>query len=152
MYMWSIVNLIFYFFLAFNIQVAFAENFVMLKNNKVNVRFGPSFEYPIKYIYLKKNLPIKVIDRKENFRRIIDHKHNSGWIHTSQLSKSSSIILTEKQFIFSKPTKFSQPIAIAENGKLILIDHCKKKWCKTSINDASGWILLSSFWGELPIN
>ena len=57
----------------------------MLKNNKVNVRYGPSFDYPIKYIYLKKYLPIKVIDKKENFRRIIDHKHNSGWIHTSQL-------------------------------------------------------------------
>ena len=90
----------------------------MLKNNKVNVRYGPSFEYPIKYIYLKKNLPIKVIDKKENFRRIIDHKHNSGWIHTSQLKKSSSVILTKKQFIFSKPTKFSEPIAIAEKGKL----------------------------------
>ena len=81
------------------------EKFLMLKNDKVNVRYGPSFEYPIKYIYLKKNLPIKVIDKKENFRRILDHKHNSGWIHTSQLKKSSSVILTKNQFIFSKPTK-----------------------------------------------
>ena len=57
----------------------------MLKNDKVNVRYGPSFEYPIKFVYLKKYLPVKIIDKKENFRRIIDHKHNSGWIYTSQL-------------------------------------------------------------------
>ena len=145
-----IIFLIFYFFLIFNIQTVSADDFAMLKNNKVNVRFGPSFEYPIKYIYLKKYLPIKIIDRKENFRRIIDHKQNSGWIHTSQLSKSSSVILTKKQFIFSKPTKFSKPVAIAEKGKLILIKKCKKSWCKTSINEISGWILFSNFWGELP--
>ena len=145
-----IIYFIFYFFLIFDIQIVFADDFAMLKNNKVNVRFGPSFEYPIKYIYLKKYLPIKIIDKKENFRRIIDHKQNSGWIHTSQLSKSSSVILTKKQFIFSKPTKFSKPVAIAEKGKLILIKKCKKSWCKTSINEISGWILFSNFWGELP--
>ena len=37
-------------------KTAFAENnyFLMLKNNKVNVRYGPGFDYPIKYIYKKK--------------------------------------------------------------------------------------------------
>ncbi len=54
----------------------------MLKNDKVNVRYGPSFDYPIKYIYKKINLPVKVIDKKENFRRIIDNKKNGGWIDT----------------------------------------------------------------------
>ena len=143
------------FFIAYIVFVlpivdVFADEFVMLKNNKVNVRYGPSFEYPIKYVYLKKNLPIKVIDKKENFRRIIDHKHNSGWIHTSQLKKSSSIILTKNQFIFSKPTKFSEPIAIAEKGKLILIKKCKENWCKLTNNEITGWILFDNFWGKLP--
>ena len=51
---------------------------LMLKNDKVNVRYGPSFDYPIKYIYKKINLPVKVIDKKENFRRIIDNKKMVG--------------------------------------------------------------------------
>ena len=85
---------------SFPLNQTFADEFVMLKNSKVNVRYGPSFEYPIKYIYLKKNLPIKVIDKKENFRRIIDHKHNSGWIHTSQLKKSSSVILIKNEELY----------------------------------------------------
>ena len=63
------------------------EIFLSLKKNKVNVRYGPSFESPIKYVYKKINLPIKQIDKKENFRRIIDLKNNSGWIHVSQLKK-----------------------------------------------------------------
>ena len=72
-----------------------AENnyFLMLKNNKVNVRYEPDLNSPIKYIYNKKNLPIKVIDKKENFRRIIDIKNNGGWIHASQLKKKQIIYL-----------------------------------------------------------
>ena len=136
--------------LIFPINISFSEEFVMLKNNKVNVRFGPSFEYPIKYVYVKKYLPIKVIDKKENFKRIIDHKHNSGWIHTSQLKKSTSVILIKNQYIFSKPTKFSEPVALAEKGKLILIKKCKNNWCKIANVDLKGWILFDNFWGKLP--
>ena len=54
-----LIYIIFYFFFVFQIQISFAEEFVMLKNSKVNVRYGPSFEYPIKYMYLKKNLPVR---------------------------------------------------------------------------------------------
>ena len=144
-----LVSFLIYFIFIFPIKISFADDFVMLKNNKVNVRYGPSFEYPIKYVYLKKNLPIKVIDKMENFRRIIDHKHNSGWIHTSQLKKSTSVILNKKHYIFSKPTKFSEPLAIAEKGKLILLKKCKNNWCKTSNKEISGWILFDNFWGQL---
>ena len=63
------------------------ETFVSLKKNKVNVRYGPSFDSDIKYVYKKINLPLKQIDKKENFRRIIDLKNNSGWIHISQLKR-----------------------------------------------------------------
>ena len=80
-------NLVIFFFLSFFSIASSEEIFLSLKKNKVNVRYSPSFESPIKFIYKKINLPIKQIDKKENFRRIIDHKKNSGWIHISQLKK-----------------------------------------------------------------
>ena len=40
------------------------EIFLSLKKNKVNVRYGPSFESPIKFVYKKVHLPIKQIDKK----------------------------------------------------------------------------------------
>ena len=150
MYMRFIIIFTIYFLFIFPLHITFADEFVMLKNSKVNVRYGPSFEYPIKYVYLKKNLPIKVIDKKENFRRIVDHKHNSGWIHTSQLRKSSSVVLLKNQIIFSKATKFSEPIAIAEKGKLVILKKCKENWCKVMDLNFSGWMQFDNFWGELP--
>ena len=68
----------------------------------------PSFESPIKYIYKKINLPIKQIDKKENFRRIIDLKNNSGWIHISQLKDVNSVIPKSDKILFQKPSNFSR--------------------------------------------
>ncbi len=108
-------------FIFFNITlngIAIESNyFLSLKNNKVNVRYGPGFDYPIKYIYKKKFLPVKVIDKKENFRRIIDHKKNSGWIHISQLRKINSLIVLEDKIVFNKNTKFSKPLFKVSKGR-----------------------------------
>ena len=58
----------------------------------VNLRQGPSLEYPIKLIYKKKYLPVIVLDRSETWRKIKDFENNTGWIHTSQLTKKKSAI------------------------------------------------------------
>ena len=131
---------------------AFSENkekFLMLKNEKVNVRYGPSFDYPIKYIYKKIYLPIKVIDKKENFRRIIDHKKNSGWIHISQLKQSKSFITVSHKIIFKKPTKFSKPLAKLDTGRLLLVKKCERSWCHVETGVFKGWIENVSVWGKI---
>ena len=124
------------------------KTFLMLKNNKVNVRYGPSFDYPIKYIYKKISLPVQLIDKKENFRRIIDHKKNTGWIHISQLKKSKSLITTSVKILFKKPTKYSKPIAKLDAGRLLLIQKCEKSWCNVKTEKFSGWIDKNNIWGS----
>ena len=123
------------------------EIFVSLKKNKVNVRYGPSFESDIKYVYKKINLPLKQIDKKENFRRIIDYKKNSGWIHISQLKKSNSLIIMDDKIVFKKDTKFSKPIVKLQKGRLVILKKCKKKWCKITTDKYSGWIEANNLWG-----
>ena len=121
--------------------------FLMLKYKKVNVRYGPSFDYPVKFIYKKTFLPVKVIDKKENFRKLIDHKKNSGWIHISQLKKSRSLVILSNKIIFEKPTKNSKPIVNLESGRLLLVKKCIHNWCKVSTDKYSGWIQANNVWG-----
>ena len=147
--MFKIIFFIF-FILFFNLNTFSAETeyFLMLKNKKVNVRFGPNMNSPIKYVYKKINLPVKIIDKKENFRRIIDHKKNSGWIHISQLKKSKSFIVTKNKILFKKPSNFSKPIARIQKGRLLLYKDCKKKWCNVKTGGFSGWIKTDNLWGK----
>ena len=141
--------LIFFFSLLF-FSVAAAENiFLSLKKNKVNVRYGPSFESPIKYIYKKINLPIKQIDKKENFRRIIDHKKNSGWIHVSQLKKINSVIPLKDKILFNKPSNFSKPLAKIKKGRVLIVQKCENNWCRIKTEKFKGWIKKSHIWGKV---
>ena len=140
-----LVSIWFYFtFCAFSEEI-----FLSLKKNKVNVRYGPSFESPVKFIYKKINLPIKQIDKKENWRRIIDLKNNSGWIHRSQLKKINSIIPLTEKILFSKPSIFSKPLAKIQKGRVLIIQKCVEGWCKIKSGKFKGWIKTDNIWGSI---
>ena len=136
-----------FFLLSF--QANAQDNFMYLKKNKVNVRYGPGFDYKIKYIYKKINLPVKIIDKKENFRKIIHLKKNNGWIHISQLKNSKSFITLENKILFKKPSLFSKPLARIKKGRLLLVKKCKKEWCKIITDNYSGWIETNNVWGRV---
>ena len=124
--------------------------YLSLKNQEVNLRQGPSFEYPIKFTYKKRYLPIIIIDKSEAWRKIKDFENNSGWIHISQLSKKKSAInIKNNSILYKKPTIYSKPIAKLEAGRLVLIKRCKEKWCKITTGDFKGWIFENSLWGKI---
>ena len=124
------------------------EKFLSLKKNKTNVRYGPGLDYPIKYIYRKVDLPVKQIDKKENWRRVLFLDNNSGWIHWSQLKQSNSVIIIEEKVLFKKPSNFSKPIAKLAKGRLLVIKKCENNWCSIKTNNYKGWIQIKNVWGS----
>ncbi len=146
-----IVILIFFFnFLLVNNSLSNEKDyFLTLKYNKVKVRQGPTFKHPVKFIYKMKYLPIKVIDTKDNFKKIIDLKNNNGWIHISQLTKKKSAInIYNLSTIFKKPNTYSQPIAKLEKGKMVIIKKCTENWCNIMTDEYKGWIFKNALWGK----
>tara|TARA_B100000029_G_scaffold264832_1_gene261010 strand:- start:48 stop:494 length:447 start_codon:yes stop_codon:yes gene_type:complete len=138
------------FVLLFNYSYAQNEYYLTLRGDKVNLRRGPSLEHPIKLIYKKKFLPVLVIDKSYNFRKIIDHENNSGWIHVSQLSKKKAALNNEdKSVIFKKPSEYSKPLALLEKGRLCLVKKCKNNWCKIKTGKYTGWIKKKKLKGRL---
>ena len=136
-------------FLFFSFNVSSEEIFLSLKKNKVNVRYGPSFNSPVKFVYKKINLPIKQIDKKENWRRIIDLKNNSGWIHWSQLKPINSVIGLNEKILFKKPSNFSKPLAKIQAGRVMVLQKCIDGWCKIKSDNFKGWIKTDNVWGSI---
>jgi len=125
-------------------------NFLSLKKNEVNLRQGPSFEYPIKLIYKKKYLPVIILDKSGPWRNIKDFENNTGWIHVVLLSKKKSAInIKNNSLLYKKPTIFSKPLAKLEIGRLVLIKKCKAKWCKITSGDYGGWVFKNTLWGKI---
>ena len=149
----KILSVFFLVFLLINPKLIIADEdikFLSLKNNQVNLRKGPSFDYPIILIYKKKYLPVVIVDKSETWRKVTDFQNNSGWIHVSQLSRRSSAINIKNEAIFyKKPTIFSKPLAKLSVGRLVLIQKCKIKWCKIKTGNFKGWILKKYLWGKI---
>ncbi|MBA1337694.1 MAG: SH3-like domain-containing protein [Pelagibacterales bacterium] len=146
--------IIFSFFLIFFFHTNTRANenlhFLSLKNEKVNLRQGPSFDHPIILIYKKKYLPLIILDKSDVWRKIQDFENNSGWIHISQLSKKKSAINIKKNsIIYKKSIIYSKPIAKLEVGRLLLIKKCKNEWCKVSTDNYIGWVFKNSLWGKI---
>ena len=135
-----------FFFQSFSLSQD--EYFLTLRYDKVNLRQGPSREYPVKIFYKKKFLPVLVQDQSDNFRKIRDHENNTGWIHVSQLSKKkAAIVISDNVVMFKNPTVFSKPIAKLERGRLSKISKCKQEWCKVNSGNYKGWLKKDNLWG-----
>ena len=140
--------IILFLFLPYEILYSMDEYFLTLRNGQVNLRQGPSFDYPVKIFYKKKFLPVLIQDKSENFRKIRDHENNSGWIHISQLSKKKAAITIDDDLIlFSNSTIYSNPVALLKKGRLVRINKCKDNWCKINSGKFKGWLPKKSLWG-----
>ena len=147
-----LIIFVLFFLILFFFPKSFAnesKKFLSLKNNEVNLRQGPSLEYPVKFIYKKKYLPIKIIDSKDNFKKIIDIKNNDGWIHVSQLTKKKfAINISNLSVAFKKPNIYSRPLAKLEKGKMVNIKKCRDEWCKILVQNNQFWIQKKFLWGK----
>ena len=144
--------IVYFFFILFYFSYTLADEniiFLSLKNSKVNLRQGPSFNYPIKLIYKKKYLPVIILEKYDTWRKIKDFEKNSGWIHISQLSKKKSALnIKDISILYKNSTIYSKPVAKIESGRLVLIKKCKVSWCNVSSSKYKGWILKKYLWGK----
>ena len=140
--------IILFLLLPYEILHSTEEYFLTLRNDNVNLRQGPSFDYPVKIFYKKKYLPVLIQDKSDNFRKVKDHENNSGWIHISQLAKKKAAIVTGGDLImFKSNTIYSNPIVVLKEGRLVKIDRCKLMWCKVRTGNFKGWVKNDDLWG-----
>ena len=146
----KIAIVFFSFFILIDFSFAETDYYLTLRSDKVNLRQGPSLDHPIKLKYTKKFLPVLILDKSYNFRKVIDHENNSGWIHISQLSKKKAALNNEdKTIVFKNPSEYSKPLALLEKGRLCLIKKCKDNWCKIKTGEYTGWVERRKLKGRL---
>ena len=125
--------------------------FVSLKSDVVNMRVGPGHEYPLQWVYLRKNLPLKVISEFDVWRKVVDHEGETGWVHGQLVSlKRYSVITSSNAKLRADPSQQASVTAVAESGVLMEIQYCDGQWCRLRTEDAKGWLERHQLWGVLP--
>jgi len=123
--------------------------FVSTKSNDINLRIGPSKNYPIVLTYKIKNLPLEIIDEHEKWRQIKDFNNNVGWIHETLLKGNRYAIISINKFKDFNLHNFpnGKKIGIIKNNNIVEIKRCLIDWCLIRYNSYKGWIRKSEIWG-----
>ena len=123
--------------------------FVSLKSNDVNLRVGPSVNYPIELKYTQNNLPVEIIDEFDVWRKIKDSENNIGWLHKS-LIKGERFVLTKNKnnyvkSIYNRPN--GNQIGMVEKNNILNLESCLQNWCLVSHQKIRGWLSKEFIWG-----
>ena len=135
--------------IAFNKVDASKKNkYLTTRYNEVNVRNGPGLNNLILFKILKKGYPLLVIEKFEDWYRVIDFDENKGWVSKTQLSNDSYVIMTRgTEKILKFPNNNSKILAFVKMNFILKLEKCRKKWCKVTSNNIKGWVPKKSLWG-----
>ncbi len=124
--------------------------FASLRSNETNVRAGPGQNYPVKFTFKMKEIPVRVISEYDNWYEIEDYEKDSGWVSQSLITKKRTLMVrTNKEFVnmHSKNSEKSRIIYRLENNVVGDYLKCMEGWCGVKINNKKGWVQKSSLFG-----
>ena len=122
--------------------------FASLRSNEVNMRTGPGFRYPIKWIYKKRGLPVEITAEFDIWRRVRDPEGTEGWISSVELSgKRSAFVTGGVRDLRYRRDDRSEIVAHLEPGAIGQLLSCKGDWCKANFGDTKGFLRKAFFWG-----
>ncbi|MBV0899271.1 MAG: hypothetical protein KTV77_00605 [Wolbachia endosymbiont of Fragariocoptes setiger] len=128
-------------------QSLFSDDFVSIKSNKINMRTGAGIHYPIKWVYTKKNLPLKVVEKFENWKKVCDINEDCGWIKSTLLSNKRYVMLKENTLGYKKQNIESEVLMKIDKFAIMEIKKYTKDWCLLSALKRKAWVQKKFIWG-----
>ncbi|HEX8482850.1 MAG TPA: SH3 domain-containing protein [Allosphingosinicella sp.] len=119
---------------------------------KAMMRTGPGRNYPATWLYLRADLPIRVVETYPNWRKVSDPEGTTGWMLQRLLSDRRTGLVTgdSPRPLHQAPAEDSQVRYLAQPGVVGRLSNCAGGWCRLEVGDRQGYIRTAHFWGLDP--
>ncbi len=126
--------------------------FASLASDEVNMRTGPGSQYPVRWVYRRRGLPVKIVAESDQWRQVVDPEGETGWIHSSLLSRRHNVLITGGRVVEIRrsPSGEARILLRAEPGVIAELVSCREGWCLIDLEGDRGWVRRDDLWGVAP--
>ena len=125
--------------------------FVSLRSSEVNLRTGPGTNYPVDWVFVRRELPVEVIAEFDVWRKIRDWQGTVGWVHQSMLDgRRTARVTGADRELRSEPADSAVAVARLAPGVIGRLLQCEAVWCRIDADGYRGWLKRDEFWGTYP--
>ncbi len=122
--------------------------FASLRSDEVNLRVGPGENYPIEWVFKRKEMPVEILEEFQNWRRVQDWQGDKGWVLERMITgKREVIVAGAVRALFRQPDPGAQIVARAEPGVIARLIEFQGPWCHIEAGGFKGWVQRSEVWG-----
>ncbi len=132
-------------------QIEEKNYFASLRASETNVRAGPGQQYPIKFIFKARGVPVRVVSEYDNWNEIEDYEGQSGWVSQSLLTKKRTLMVQTTQAsinMYSKRNEKSRVLYRLKNHVVGDYLNCQDDWCMIKVADRKGWVRKNLVFGS----
>lgn len=117
--------------------------------SELNMRVGPSADYPVKWVYKRPGLPVKVTRVHEGWRLVQDPSGTKGWVASRLLSPERGGIVTGGRPVpMRESASANAPLKwFIEAGVVGRLGDCVAGWCEFTVGAHEGWVQQKRLWG-----
>lgn len=123
-----------------------------IASGQAMMRAGPGRNYPGTWLYVRRDLPVRVTEVYQSWRKIEDPDGTSGWMLVNLLSDTRTAIVRGNgpQPLHESPDQTSPVRFRAEPGVVGRISRCAAGWCRLDAGGRGGFIRVDRIWGVSP--
>lgn len=116
------------------------------------MRTGPGRDYPATWMYVRADLPIRVVEVYRNWRKIEDPGGTRGWMLVNLLSDQRTALVTgeEARPLREAPDDAAPVRYRAAPGVVGRVSRCAAGWCHFEAAGRGGYIRIDQVWGVAP--
>jgi SH3-like domain-containing protein len=125
-----------------------APYFASIEAGRARMRTGPGRTYPSTWLYQRADLPVKVLDSYEDWRKIEDPDGTQGWMLSNLISaRRTAMVVGQNLDMLDAPRFGAKVVWRAAPGVVGRLSHCARGWCSFDVHGRSGYIEANRVWG-----
>ena len=123
-----------------------------ISSGRAMMRAGPGRNYPGTWLYVRADLPVRVSEVYQSWRKIEDPDGTTGWMLVNLLSNTRTAIVRGEapRAMHERPDPASPLRFRAEPGVVGRISRCAGGWCRLDVRGRAGFIRTDHIWGVSP--